>query len=139
GWLIVSHHRLPVSRQVCTVGHLKALLGPILPEWNGARPQADATERAACWQFPDGTPFDSRDWSRRAATCARKMIERPGFIERASSLVDDSYVMHVSRLALMLADHYYSSCDSEPRYGDAGYPVFANTDRRTGRVKQRLD
>jgi len=141
GWLVVSHHRLPTrsSRENLTVGEMKALLAPIMPEWNGARPEADAKGRAACWQFPQGTPFDSRDWSRRAADCARKMLERPGFIERAEGFLDDNYVMHVSRLALMLADHYYSSCPSERRFGEAAYPLFANTDRKTNALKQRLD
>ncbi|OQX67222.1 MAG: type I-F CRISPR-associated helicase Cas3 [Sorangiineae bacterium NIC37A_2] len=141
GWLIVSHHRLPVSRDPNknNVGTLKSLLFPLLPDWNGARSDSEPKDRAACWDFPYGTPFDSRDWSRRAAACAQKMLERPGFIERASSFLDDSYVMHISRLALMLADHHYSSCDSEPRYGDTGYPLFANTDRKTNQLKQRLD
>jgi CRISPR-associated endonuclease/helicase Cas3 len=140
GWLVVSHHRLPaVSRDKNAVPYLKTLLAPLLPDWDGARPQADAKERAECWHFPHGTPFDSRDWSRRAADCSRTMLERPGFIERASGFLDDNYIMHISRLALMLADHHYSSCESEQRYGDAAYPLYANTDRKTNQLKQRLD
>lgn len=139
GWLVVSHHRLPTPDDDPNVGALKNLLVPVMPSWNGAKSEADIKEKAACWDFPHGTPFDSRDWSRRAAACARKMLERPGFVERAASLLDDNYIMHLSRLVLMLADHHYSSCESEERYGDKGYRLFANTDRKSGQVKQRLD
>ncbi|KND57478.1 CRISPR-associated helicase Cas3, Yersinia-type [Candidatus Burkholderia verschuerenii] len=42
----------------------------------------------------------------------------------------DPFVMHVSRLCLMLADHYYSSLKDEARrtlFLSAGYPLYANT------------
>lgn len=141
GWLIVSHHRLPTPDRETTTNPqtLKYLLTPVLPNWNGARSDALEGDKAACWEFPQGTPFDSRNWSRRAAACANEMLKRPGFVNRSIGVLDDSFRMHMSRLILMLADHHYSSCPSEPRYGDASYPLYANTDRQTGAPKQRLD
>ena len=47
-------------------------------------------------------------------------------------------------MALMLADHHYyffvaAQRGESLRYGDARYEVYANTDRKTGQLKQRLD
>ena len=39
----------------------------------------------------------------------------------------------------MLSDHYYSSLDSNLGIGDIKCPLFANTDRKSGALKQRLD
>lgn len=139
GWLVLTHHRLPVSPDGINAVALGRLLTPVLSSWNGARTEATERERAACWEFPQGLPFASSDWRRRARECAQGMLTRPGFVASGTRLFSDPYVMHVSRLALMLADHHYSSCDSNPRYGDSDFPIYANTDRATGRLKQRLD
>ena len=53
--------------------------------------------------------------------------------------ISNPYVLHISRMALMLADHYSSSEPSNLRYGDINYQLYANTDRDTGATKQRLD
>lgn len=50
GWLIVSHHRLPVGE--ANARRLQALPASIQADWCGARPDAKPAERAACWQFP---------------------------------------------------------------------------------------
>ncbi len=139
GWLIVTHHRLPVLRhEPFNALGLNHLLAPVLAKWNDARADALAEEKRACWDFPQGLPFDSQTWRSRAQRCAQAMLARPGFAGDGARLLDDPYVMHISRLALMLADHHYSSRESEPRYGDPAFPLFANTDR-TGQLKQRLD
>lgn len=139
GWLILTHHRLPVCRGEFNAVGLQRLLSPVLSDWNGARPEATERERRACWEFPRGLPFASRDWCRRVQDCARSMLARPGLCESGQRYLDDPYVMHLSRLALMLADHHYSSQDVDPRYGDPLFPLHANTDRKTGDLKQRLD
>ncbi|MDF5918802.1 hypothetical protein P4133_00170 [Pseudomonas aeruginosa] len=45
----------------------------------------------------------------------------------------------MSRLILMLADHHYSSLPADSRLGDPNFPLHANTDRDSGKLKQRLD
>jgi CRISPR-associated endonuclease/helicase Cas3 len=137
GWLIVSHHRLP-SGKLPAAG-LKLLPAPIKPDWCGARPDASAAEKAACWQFPSGhLPFSSATWSKRVAACAQTMLERPGLLQNAPQWLVDPYAMHLSRLVLMLADHHYSSLPSDARLGDPNFPAHANTDK-SGALKQRLD
>lgn len=137
GWLIVSHHRLPNGDHRGSAS-LARLPAPIQSQWCGAR-DADAKEKAACWQFPHGLPFASAHWRARTALCAQSMLERPGLLARGPALLHDSYVMHVSRLILMLADHHYSSLPADSRLGDPNFPLHANTDRDSGKLKQRLD
>ncbi|MGP0173741.1 type I-F CRISPR-associated helicase Cas3f [Pseudomonas sp. NCHU5208] len=137
GWLIVSHHRLP-SGKLPAAG-LKLLPAPIKPDWCGARPDASPAEKAACWQFPPGhLPFASAAWNKGVAACAQAMLERPGLLQNAPQWLSDPYLMHLSRLVLMLADHHYSSLPSNARLGDAAFPAHANTDSN-GALKQRLD
>ncbi len=139
GWLVVSHHRLPLgelSRQ-----DLPALPTPINADWCGARTGSDVSERdkAACWQFAEGhLPFASRRWRQRIAECASSLLCHPGLLQRASTLLDNPWVLHLARLSLMLADHHYSSLPSSAGLGDAGFAAHANTDK-DGRLKQRLD
>jgi len=139
GWLIVSHHRLPYPRSGVKREAFDYLPACIVAEWSAPREGANDDEKTACWTFDRGLPFASADWRRRVSECAKSILARPQLIVRAAEFLKDPYVMHLSRLVLMLADHYYSSQDSTARYGDPDFPLYANTDRKTGRCKQRLD
>ncbi|MGE8496937.1 MAG: type I-F CRISPR-associated helicase Cas3f [Pseudomonas sp.] len=137
GWLIVSHHRLPAAKT--NAPSVKALPVVIRADWCGARSEASEAEKAACWQFSAGhLPFSSAAWKSRTAACAQALVDRPGLLQRASELLADPYLMHLSRLVLMLADHHYSSQPANPRLGDQGFPAHANTEKG-GALKQRLD
>lgn len=138
GWLIVSHHRMPtpVDHMLRTEG-FNTLLDAVTADWCGTRVDAKEKEKETCWRFKHGLPFASRHWREHAGKIAQAMLQRPGLLD--SVWENDPYVMHLSRLALMLADHYYSSEPSHARYGDAGFALYANTDRNTGKLKQRLD
>jgi len=140
GWLIVSHHRLPlISEGQAPLGALKRLPMPILATWNACRPEASSEEKDRCWRFERGLPFSSADWRMKAGRCASSLLNRTEFLGQGVALLDDPYVAHLSRLALMLGDHHYSSCPSSSRFGDRDFPLFANTDRKTYALKQRLD
>ncbi|QXP85907.1 type I-F CRISPR-associated helicase Cas3f [Methylococcus sp. Mc7] len=142
GWLIVSHHRLPTPPGK-TNRELRAKLpAPIAHDWCGSRPDNDNAQD--CWNFKRGLPLDSRHWRGHAAKVAQAILQRPALVGdgAAERLLDSPYVLHVARLALMLADHYYSAQPSHGRYGDKpGKPsatIYANTDK-AGTRKQRLD
>ncbi|SOD41652.1 type I-F CRISPR-associated helicase Cas3f [Nitrosovibrio sp. Nv4] len=139
GWLIVSHHRIPTPPKDLKLRTeaLKRLPEDIEADWCGSRSSAGFDEIEACWRFGKGLPFKSRHWRAHASKIARAILQRPGLLN--GTWLDDPYVLHLSRLALMLADHYYSSEPSHARYGDPGFDLYANTDRRTGERKQRLD
>ena len=140
GWLIVSHHRLPTPGDKLHPKAMPNLPGNIEANWCGAREQADAKDIAACWSFPKGLPLSSRHWRQHAAKAAGELLRQ--LARTSSDWRCEPHVLHLSRLALMLSDHYYSSEPSHERYGDKvgkKDALYANTDRDTGLVKQRLD
>jgi CRISPR-associated endonuclease/helicase Cas3 len=139
GWLIVSHHRMPTPETL----HHKALVhlpANIEANWCGARESASQKEIAGCWHFPKGLPLTSKNWREHAGKAASALLQQQGRAPR--DWRQEAYVLHLSRMALMLSDHYYSSQPSRERYGDKvgkKEAVYANTDRKTGQLKQRLD
>ncbi len=123
---------------------LKKLPDNIPALWCGARNKRDGEPdhqytkaKATCWKFNKGTPFNSKHWRQHVRQVAQTMLKRTSLL--STPWLDDLYVMHLSRMALMLADHFYSSEESHQYYGDKDYPLIANTDRDTGKAKQRLD
>jgi len=154
GWLILTHHRLPVPpaaqhndlkdlTQHAKVKKLNQLPETIEATWCGARTGVEGV--ADCWRFPKGLPVRSAHWRRRIHKVARRLLARSDLLQwqdrRGQAILDEAYIIHLARLALMLADHHYSSQPSHAAYGDPNLeePVFANTDRSTHQPKQLLD
>ena len=147
GWLIVSHHRLPTPPPDTRLnkGLLEKLLGEIGHHWCGSRPEEASAQ--ACWQFKNGLPIDSQHWRQHTAKVAQAILQRPRLVGdgEAVKLLESPFILHLSRLALMLADHHYSAQDSHARYGDPpgkkGTVLYANTGTHNGKreLKQRLD
>jgi len=139
-WLILTHHRMPCMPVPQALGssdddiehprdrwrrfgahinsvnrhHLRDLLAQITADWNEPREAADRATVARHWRFPCGLPVATVSWRKQAARYARKLLEIPGATTTPAAL-DDPFVMHVSRLCLMLADHHYSSIEDEAR------------------------
>lgn len=168
GWLVVTHHRLPVlpahdehgqQRYAgCRSGRfgadsLRDALQHMQADWNEVVTGAPAGQVRPYWTFPDGLPVTLPHWqaqARRLATRLLALVQRPD--RRAGfAWLDEPWVMHLSRLALMLADHHYSSLGvqgPDERKADgrlnvpAGCRLLANTrkDQRGRTVgKQTLD
>lgn len=140
GWLVVSHHRMPTPKDI-RVNELQKLPLAIEHDWCGSRP--DESNAKACWNFKQGLPIDSQHWRKHTAKVAQAILQRSNLAEEsaAGNLLNSPYVLHLSRMALMLADHYYSAQPSHSRYGDPvskTKALYANTDR-DGNLKQRLD
>ena len=150
GWLILTHHKLP--RHPKKQGKLKFIADflsqSLEPNWNSP-PKRNANgedilwtgkEVRQVWTFPAGTPLRSITWCAKAQHIAQRLLTHPGIL--AQPWLDDDFSMHIARMALMLADHHYSSLsprEGNPDYGDASYVAYANTDRKTRQLKQRLD
>ena len=146
GWLIVSHHRLPTPPpDTMNAGHMRTLPEQTEHHWCGSRP--DEASAQACWQFKNGLPFNSQHWRKHTAKVAQAILQRPRLVGdgEAVKLLDSPFILHISRMVLMLADHYYSAQDSHARYGDPpgkkGAVLYANTGNQGGnrQLKQRLD
>lgn len=161
GWLVVTHHRLPVAPDKdrespspylgskvgwVTANALKDALHLMDAGWNEQTGTGDATLLPLYWRFPQGLPVTTDLWRKQAARLAVRLqarIQIPG----AGHWLANPYVMHISRLCLMLADHYYSSLDVDNNgkpakgrvTGQKDYPLFANTQGAVNQLNQPLD
>lgn len=155
GWLVVTHHRLPVvpaSKEDGSqawlgkrVGNfekswLETPLSGVAHDWNEIRQPADRAQVEPYWQMAGTLPVVATKWRAQAARLAKRLLELR--MHRAGDWLGNPYVMHLARLSLMLADHHYSSLppDSPQRVqGNGNTRLFANTDKKSGQLKQPLD
>ena len=147
GWLVVTHHRLPELPDASfQMSSLPGLLTQLQPSWNErAFSDTDPAALKPYWTFPHGLPVTTEAWRQRAARIARRLLEavqrRPSIATVANPL-DNPFVMHLSRLSLMLADHHYSSLEganhAERVIVTPGNRLLANT-CEDGTANQPLD
>jgi CRISPR-associated endonuclease/helicase Cas3 len=149
-WLIVSHHRLPElpDRAQFQMTGLKGLLSQISPTWNERSfdPERRA-ELEAYWRFSHGLPVKVPVWRQRTSRAAKRLsawLAKEGSASRSRSVLNNPFVLHLSRLSLMLADHHYSRLERSPAdlaervTCSADSPLMANTVRATGEPNQSL-
>lgn len=156
GWLVVTHHRLPVipeqnyeTGQQAWLGkksssfnanQLPDLLQGITHDWNEIKREADKSSVELYWTIEHQLPVVLSKWRTQASKLASRLLtlrNTPG----KGDWLSNPYVMHLARMSLMLADHHYSSLppkSSDRVSGDNNYPVFANT-HTDGSLKQPLD
>ena len=150
GWLILSHHRLPKwdrTRDGSNAPRLKQIDGWMIsgkfgPDWNS--PQCKHVDWRpddfkAVWSFPAGTPLRSNSWQSRARKLAVRALKRFDSQGKGIDWMTDRFTIHLARMILMLSDHYYSAHDAKPEWQDKRYKAYANSDRETRSVKQKLD
>ncbi len=148
-WLVLTHHRLPLMPSEDTrlgskirhfqLGMLKNLPGDIDASWNEHCTTQDRAQIEPYWHFPHGLPVTTERWRKRASKQAQRLLallpRRP-----QRDWLGSPYLMHLARLNLMLADHHYSSLTGPGRVqGEANYPLWANTERKSGKFNQGLD
>lgn len=148
-WLIMTHHRLPefphkvdgAGSQPHTERIDSWLEGKTLNAgWNS--PQIFFTDwKAKDWagirKFPHGTPLSSRTWCQKAQSLGKRALKHRKLQER--DWMADRFTSHIARLVLMLADHCYSAATPVVQWQDKRYKAYANTDRETRQLKQKLD
>ncbi|WP_159816905.1 type I-F CRISPR-associated helicase Cas3f [Colwellia sp. 20A7] len=143
-WLIVSHHRLPYIKSDWRdekSPDLSSMLKRITQKW-GYENQIDPTEYNKrvkyCFEFPNGLLSESTQWTQKIKRWATSLLNNLPLLE--SAMKDGSYrlVLHHTRLCLMLGDHFYSSQDAAKNWKNST-GLFANTDRNTRELKQKLD
>jgi len=148
GWLVVTHHRLPTlprnsdgSRGVFQLGLLNKTLERIDAGWNERTDESDAKTLPYYWDFPHRLPVTTDLWRKRTARLAQRLLTLRAKPDKGNWL-SNPYVMHLSRLSLMLADHHYSSlAGKDPGRVEVpkGYPLYANTNGSFGDFNQTLD
>ncbi len=149
GWLVVSHHRLPKFLKTEKYGNEPRLEN--MDSWmtgerfNGSWNSRQSVEEnwkdedwQKLWFFPHGTPLRSQTWRAKAHELAQRALKRPELFQQ-DWLVKDRFTSHLARMTMMLADHCYSAGPSRECWQDQAYKAYANTDRKTGQLKQKLD
>ncbi len=143
-WLIVSHHRLPFPREDWRneyANDIDAILQRITQAWGYENRQDEQEYQQkinACFEFSKGLLSQSSNWLKQVKKWSHRLQDCLPLAE--SALKDGTYrlVLHHSRLCLMLGDHYYSSQNADSNWQDTT-GLFANTDRETKQLKQKLD
>ena len=123
-WLIVSHHRLPVyPKRGQTDPNLDKIDDWLLTDFdstwnsvNGINYDWEEQIRKLNWTFTKKTPLVSKTWQRKAAEIVKRALRCQGIIDKA--WFGEPFVMHMSRLALMLSDHNYSALDVTTQWQD---------------------
>ena len=143
-WLILSHHRLPQCFLKNHKPELEEADGWLVRQlnatWNSLNAQCrewTPQQVNAVWQFPHGTPLQSTEWRDKARQIARRALNAASLFGFGN--MHQLFTLHMARLALMLADHHYSASAAYSRWQDADYAAWANSDRATGTLKQKLD
>ena len=150
-WLIVTHHRLPLPRgneQQLKANYLDATattieecLKRVTQAW-GYENRKDEAEfeknLAGCFEFPSGLMTDSTHWLKDVKRWASKLIECKPQIDVLIQNKSIRLVLYHARLCLMLGDHHYSSQAHNSKW-QTPVQLFANTDRATKALKQKLD
>lgn len=160
GWLIVTHHRLPLIPEPRRDGNgqdwlgkranrfestwLEAPLASVAHDWNEIDQRCSPMEALPYWQLAGALPVVASAWRTQARRAAKALLELKS--RRNEDWLSNPYAMHLSRLCLMLADHHYSSLgvdkERKPatervRFLQRDQAVFANT-LRPGVMNQSL-
>lgn len=143
-WLIVTHHRLPEKGKIHSgdpANSFQELFNVIDQQW-GYENRRDEDEfkqnLERCFDYSKELPSYSKAWMKQAKKWAKRLHDCLHLVEQ--SIEDGSWrvILHHARLSLMLGDHYYSSCDADEKWQSESQ-LYANTDRKTGALKQKLD
>src|SRR5690606_13627858 len=143
-WLMLSHHRLPEphpknpSLLYCE-GWLERQLNV---DWNALNHKQEkhgwtTREKQNVWTFPHGTPLKSKTWREKARQIGKRIRNLPALLHAGS--LDNLFTLHLARLSLMLADHVYSSQPAYSKWQDDAVQCWANSDRQSRLLKQKLD
>ncbi|SLM32019.1 conserved hypothetical protein [Desulfamplus magnetovallimortis] len=148
-WLILSHHRMPKwpgnPGDEGAPGLQKIdtwLFRSFNSSWNSDRclkKEFSIKEMQQLWNFNKGLPFKSSTWCHKASSLALRALNHKDVISDKQNWLQNPFVMHISRMCLMLADHIYSAQMPKEKWQEKKYKVFANTHRDTGNLKQKLD
>ncbi|OBX03209.1 helicase [Gallibacterium genomosp. 3] len=152
-WLISSHHRTPYLAEFAENNQSKkktwhqevpdtlTRFYRRLSASNGwvFNPHSEHPHPEKFWQFSH-LVSDSTAWQKAMSRWANKALKHQGLLNLLShhAEIADDFLLLLSRLSLITADHHYSSLPSDPHLGEKDFPLLANTDSQ-GKAKQRLD
>ena len=150
-WLILTHHKLPIYPQWNDQENSPPAFNDISEwmdtnfdaVWNSHNcKDADQKERIAeNWNFEKGLPYKSMHWRSKVCLLASEANAklRQQQHQETDWLNQHLFTAHVSRLCLMLADHYYSAQEKiTEEWRSPNYTVWAKSENTKG-FRQQLD
>jgi CRISPR-associated endonuclease/helicase Cas3 len=143
GWLVVSHHFIPQHRELAkgklTQSNLSQWFTQCDPTWNNGGSDEPNANAKKYWTFGKGLPVAHPHWRKDAARIARRLIKLIELPQPSGDPLTDPFVMHVSRMSLMLADHYYSSLNKKEDRIKISEPSDAYANTHEGERNQFLE
>jgi CRISPR-associated endonuclease/helicase Cas3 len=155
-WLVLSHHRLPlpVNSQGDSVSKndfsdkvetISQLMSYVTSGYTYRRTNKNSNDIKQfeedlnqCFNFKYDFSSFSEKWRSDLKKWCRRLLEISPDIEKFSEDGTLRIVLKNARLSLMLGDHFYSSLDSDSKWKSA-CTLYANTDRKQGTFRQKLD
>lgn len=137
-WLILSHHRLPVTRnemecKICAMEPLlsaEALFSKVKADWGyeGVVPVA----KNPCFAFSRGFLLDDGDWNKSVKKWLARLLREKAQLQQLCSESNSALrpLLLYAREALMLADHFVSSqkCQTDVPTEEQKKVLYANTE-----------
>lgn len=142
-WLILSHHRLPqpgASTKLSLEYSEGWMDRQLNADWNSLNHNViewGSKDFTSVWSFPKGTPLRSKTWCEKARQIGKRARNAASLNDHGS--MGNLFTQHLARMTLMLADHFYSSQLPYSGWQDPRFKVWANTDKSTHGLKQKLD
>lgn len=149
-WLILAHHKLPIypkwkESTPPSFDYISDWMDKNFDAFWNSHNCKEANQQARLkqnWSFEKGLPYKSMHWRSKAcliASEARAKIDLQLYQE-TDWLKEHLFTVHISRLCLMLADHYFSAKEKvTEEWRSPTYAVWANTYKKTRGFKQQLD
>ena len=137
-WLILSHHRMPVTRndmecKMCAEKpplSLEGLFSAVKAGWGyeGVVPE----KRNPCFSFSKGFLLDDDDWNKAVKKWLTRLLREKAQLQQLCSEANSALrpLLLYAREALMLADHFVSSqkCQTDVPVDEQKKVLYANTD-----------
>ena len=147
-WLILTHHKLPLypkwkksENNPPKFESVSEWMGEFTAIWNSNNckdpDQQDRVEQN--WELGQ-IPYKSMYWRSKACLLASEVMEelRLKQYQDTNWIKSQLFTAHISRLCLMLADHYYSAQKKvTQKWRSPNYSVWANTYKKE--LHQQLD
>ena len=156
-WLVLSHHRLPLpvndqgnpvskndlSDKVETISQLMSYVTSgftyrRFTDKNSNDIKQFEADLNQCFDFKYDFSSFSEKWRSDLKKWCRRLLEISPDIEKFSKDGTLRIVLKHARLSLMLGDHFYSPQDSDSKWKST-CTLYANTDRKQGTFRQKLD
>lgn len=152
-WLVLAHHKLPIypkwKENLAPAPSLREVRGWIGKNfdavWNSHNCK-DQDQQALIeqnWKLKE-LPLASMQWRSQACMIASKARVKLQLWSQQEQdidwLNDQLFTAHLSRLSLMLSDHHYSAQQQVTQeWRGPSYSAYANSDRKSKQLKQKLD